>query len=57
MARRAYNIQAIDPRPSLQKKKSVQRGVVGERSVCVCVLGDWGVRVVEGVGSTGHANR
>lgn len=29
MARKAYNIQAIDPRPSLQKKKSVQG--VGER--------------------------
>lgn len=31
--RKAYNIQAIDPRPSLQKKKSVQ-GVVG--------VGCWG---------------
>lgn len=28
--RKAYNIQAIDPRPSLQeKKKSVREGVVG----------------------------
>lgn len=47
MARRAYNIQAIDPRPSLQKKKSVQRGVVGECSLCTCA------RVCVGGGGVG----
>lgn len=38
MARKAYNIQAIDPRPSLQKKKvSSGRGGVEEGGT----EGDW----------------
>lgn len=57
MARRAYNIQAIDPRPSLQKKKSQFRGGLWVSAVHVRVWGG-GVRgVVEGVGGTGHGNR
>lgn len=55
MARRAYNIQAIDPRPSPQKKKSVQGGVVGERSVVV--VGDWTQRSITYSISRFYGNR
>lgn len=49
MARKAYNIQAIDPRPSLQKKSQF-RGV-GERR------GDWTQRSITYSISRFHGNR
>lgn len=53
MARKPYNIQAIDPRPSLQKKKkSVQGGVGG-----VAAEGDWTQRSITYSISRFHGNR
>lgn len=40
-----------------EKKVSSEGGCGWAQCVCVCVRGSGGVRVVEGVGSTGHANR
>lgn len=50
MARKAYNIQAIDPRPSLQKKKKVSSGGGGTK-------GDWTQRSITYSISRFHGNR
>lgn len=51
MARKPYNIQAIDPRPSLQKKNSVQGVVEGGTE------GDWTQRSITYSISRFHGNR